>query len=467
MTVVCESEKWPRALQRASVNSFGYGGANGHVILESINSYLDGSFSPANRTPANGTLANGTHANGTMINGTAVNGHGQRKPQVWVLPFSASSPKSLEARRKQVTQLVEESDAEGLKDLAPALAVRQTKLRLRDFILATANPKPTLIESLDADRVAPSSQPLPLAFVFTGQGAQYANMAKELMDQDETFLTSIRELDEVLQSLPSKHAPKWTLEQTILDEPATSKVTDVTRSQPLCTAVQIALVDMLDSWRVSPTAVIGHSSGEIAASYGAGLLTAGQAILAAYFRGFAVGQLKSRGLMMAAGVTPDVGRALIEELSLKSVRVACVNAPDSVTFSGSAKEIDALETELKKQGKFARKLETGGRAYHSHMMLEVGDLYEELVSPHFRGGSLEAVKAQMFSTVGHSAEELGLVDNNTDMASYFRQNLEKPVTVQRRLDQLAEGPQVPLDGNWSTLCPQGSCPADSKRPQAE
>lgn len=412
MKVLTKVEAWPRALRRAGVNSFGYGGANGHVILESIDSYFVGSLVSS---PVTRTLANPYESD---------------KDQVFVLPFSASSGKSLEARRKQAIEAMEKTEAKALKALAAAMSKRQTKMRLRDYVLASTGPssQPTLIEMADAgDKAGSGAQPLPFAFVFTGQGAQYANMAKELIEQDAGFLASIRDLDEMLQSLPVEYKPSWTLEQTILDKPATSKINDVTRSQPICTAIQVALVNVLRSWGVSPTTVIGHSSGEIAAAYGAGLLTASEAILAAYFRGFAVGQLQSRGNMMAAGITQDSANALIEQLGLREVQVACVNAPESVTLSGAAKDVDALQAELQKEGKFARKLETGGRAYHSHMMVEIGGLYESLVAPYITTKKVAEMEAKMFSTVGHSSDALGTIDLSTNMASYFRKNLEQPV----------------------------------------
>ncbi|RDA93312.1 hypothetical protein CP533_2039 [Ophiocordyceps camponoti-saundersi (nom. inval.)] len=426
MRVLTEVEAWPRALRRASINSFGYGGANGHVILESVESYLD------NSPPSS--------------NGHLTNGHATLGDQSLVLPFSAASKKSLETRRQQVSELVQQTDAEGLESLANTLSKRHTKLRLRDFVLAIADPKPTSLKTTEGrDELVPGASPLPIAFVFTGQGAQYAGMAKELLEKNEAFLASIRTLDQVLQSLPSRHAPSWTLEHTILAPAAMSQVNDVTRSQPLCTAIQIAIVDLLRSWGVSPSAVIGHSSGEIAASYSAGLLSASQAILAAYFRGFAVGQMKVRGAMMAAGLTNAAAEALIRDLGLTEVRVACVNAPESVTFSGDETEIERLQGELQKQNKFARKLETGGRAYHSHMMVQVGDLYEQLVAPHFQDKSVAGSQtATMFSTVGLTGENPRVMDSLTNMAVYFRKNLEEPVQFSSALESMLTGSKFHL-----------------------
>ncbi|KAK7954812.1 polyketide synthase [Apiospora saccharicola] len=405
MKVLNEPEAWPRSLQRASVNSFGYGGANGHVILESVDSFMSQLPPAVDRdSPENGS------------------GDGPPMDNTFVLPFSAASPKSLEMRRQQVRELVEQSDPCQLPKLAFSLTQRESKLRLRDFLLQTDHTR-------DA-RTGPGggTAALAIGLCLHRPGAQYAGMAKELLRHNPRFLASIRELDATLQqALPPQYAPAWTLEQTILDPPATSQVNHVTRSQPLCTAVQIALVDLVRSWGLRPSVVVGHSSGEIAAAYGAGLLSASQAVLAAYFRGYAVEQLPERGVMMAAGVTPDAAQAMIRERSLEGVRVACVNAPESVTLSGATEgHRDPSQKRL------ARKLETGGRAYHSHMMAAIGDLYEQLVAPHLgiaEGTTRERLQARMLSTVGHSPEGVvgTVVDERTNMAAYFRRNLEQPV----------------------------------------
>ncbi|KAJ3577851.1 hypothetical protein NPX13_g2715 [Xylaria arbuscula] len=441
MKVLNVSEPWPRSLQRASINSFGYGGANGHVILESVESYLNDAPQQVMTTP-----------NGQRVNGDAplLNGHGLNR--TFVLPFSASSAQSLEARRQQVSDLIqrpEVAEIKGLESLAIALGKRGD-LRLRGYAMATDKPKPSLIEAADGDQAPPGAQPLPFAFVFTGQGAQYAGMAKELLHHNPGFLASIRELDGFLQALPPTYAPEWTLEQAILDAPATSKVNEVTRSQPLCTAIQIALVQLLRRWGVNPTAVIGHSSGEIAAAYAAGLLTEAQAILAAYFRGFVVGQMKGQGAMLAAGISAASANSLIQDLALDQVRVACVNSPESVTLSGSAQNIQALKAELDNQGKFARGLLTGNRAYHSHMIAEVGNLYEKLVAPYFSGSKCRNGESgntcKMYSTVGNSPENLHveILDGNTNMPSYFRQNLEQPVQFSSVLEKMISSEKLHL-----------------------
>lgn len=435
LKIATEIEEWPRALRRASVNSFGYGGANAHIILESAQSYLQGHNTPptGHTTPDSsiGELKNKQH----------------QQQQYYALPLSASSTKSLEARVQQISQTVSEisHDEIPLQKLAFTLSQRRDSLRHKTFVVATAD-SANIIQAADEEATSGSiADTVPLAFVFTGQGAQYAGMAKDLLRRNAQFRSKIRELDAVLQTQPEPYKPLWTLEQTILEDADTSRINEVERSQPVCTAVQIALVDLMRNWGLSsPSAVVGHSSGEIAAAYTAGLLSSKEAILVAYFRGYAVSQLRTKGEMMAAGLKPEAAKLLIESHRLENhVRVACVNAPESVTLSGSCEGIDMLQRDLQNQNHFARKLETGGRAYHSHMMAEIGALYQQLLTSVFQKwndpATIQPSTTTMYSSVGDDPDELRVLDANTDMAVYWRQNLESPVQFSAALTSLSRG----------------------------
>ncbi|ROT38902.1 polyketide synthase [Sodiomyces alkalinus F11] len=428
LKVAQEVEDWPRALRRASINSFGYGGANAHVVLECPKSYLGEDYQ-----------VNFGHAN--------EDSETQEEGKLVVLPLSASSPKALETLVQQITKTVTQiGDEKTLQSLAHTLTKGRDHMRQRSFVLAKMEGSSGKVveEMADGPLTKPTADSLPYGFVFTGQGAQYAGMAKELLLKSQHFRDTIHRLDAVLQALPKGHAPDWTLEQTILLDAAESRINEVTRSQPICTAVQVGIIDLLRTWNVQPTYVVGHSSGEIAAAYAAGLLTSTQAILAAYFRGFAVGDLTSKGAMMAAGLAPEAAKLLIEDKGLVGqVRVACVNSPESVTLSGTPDGIEALREHLQGENKFARKLETGGRAYHSHMMEEIGQRYEDLLAPFFTASNgptaasaSEAGIVTMFSSVGHGSENLKVLDSQTYFPAYWRENLEQPVQFSGALANL-------------------------------
>lgn len=412
--IVTEAAEWPapslgalggRAVRRAGVNSFGYGGANSHAILEAVETFV-----PPRQGPSSQALS--------------------KMRSTFVLPVSANSEASLNGQLSNLATL--DVDQLNVVDLAYTLGSRRSKLSHRAFTLAGQN---TLDESLlqesfvRATAPADSSRCLPLCFVFTGQGAQWAEMGKELIQEVPSFRRSLVELDNALQRLPSGHAPSWTLRQALLDPKETSMINHVTRSQPVCTAVQIALVQMLWRWGIEPAAVVGHSSGEIGAAYAAGLLTAEEAIVVAYYRGYVVGhrQLPSKGGMMAAGLGPEQAQQEIDQLNLGgSIVVACINSPESVTISGDADGIETMVAHLQTKGLFARKLNTNNRAYHSHHMQLLGQEYQDLLEenlppkPFFTPD--RTGKAKWISSV--TGEEVTAAKIKP---SYWRSNLESPV----------------------------------------
>ena len=364
----------------------------------------------------------------------------QSRP-TFLIPLSANTLGALE---KQALNLVSANlDHVNVVDLAHTLGTRRSRLAKRGYALVGHK---TLKDDLHPDRFrvngAGSYSVLPTAFVFTGQGAQWPQMGKNLMEEFPSFRRSIFALDLVLQQLPEK--PSWTLQQAILEPAQSSRISHVTQSQPVCTAIQVALIQLLASWGIRPEGgVIGHSSGEIAAAYAAGLLTQEQAIIVAYYRGYVVGKSTNptRGAMLAAGMSQEDADADIKSMDLGgSVKVACVNAPTSVTISGDESGIDVLQAELQSRGIFARKLNTDGRAYHSHHMSLIGQEYQELLERSFAGlpatGNLPITK--WVSSV-YGREVTGKI-----LVSYWRKNLESPVLFSDALEGLLKDSKLHL-----------------------
>lgn len=133
-------------------------------------------------------------------------------------------------------------------------------------------------------------------------------------------------------------------------------------SQPICTALQIALVDLLAIWSITPSAVVGHSSGEIAASYAAGALTMKEAIIAAYYRGYVCKSPQRTGGMAAIGM----GKEEVSKYLVRGVRIACENSTSSVTLSGDLNILENIMSTIKKMmpDVLVRKLQVE-MAYHS------------------------------------------------------------------------------------------------------
>ena len=149
----------------------------------------------------------------------------------------------------------------------------------------------------------------------------------------------------------------------------------------MCTALQIALVDLLSSWGIYPDSVTGHSSGEIAAAYASGALSMNDAMSVAYYRGLLAGRLLNhpiRGAMMAVGMSAEEIQPYLDKFPSTQLVVACINSPSSVTVSGDKLAVETLGQILKGQPVFSRRLEVGV-AYHSPHMENVAEQYRNLI----------------------------------------------------------------------------------------
>lgn len=169
-------------------------------------------------------------------------------------------------------------------------------------------------------------------------------------------------------------------------------------SQASCTALQVALVDLLASWGVLAQKVIGHSSGEIAAAYAAGILSFESALKAAYYRGLYSSQVKTDGAMLAVGLSEDDAKEKIAALppAVGKAFVACVNSPTNTTISGDRSALEALFEILQGDGVFVRFLKVS-IAYHSDHMEAAAAEYEKSLE----GMKVNAVSKniEMISTV--------------------------------------------------------------------
>ena len=375
-------------LERVSVNGFGLGGSNAHVIVDSARSF---------NLPA--------------AEQTQESRQGSEQPQL--LLFSAASAPSLKTMTKDHEDWLSKRPdmADRVHDLAYTLATRREHLAHRAFKVIGKTETPS-----SAGRRMPN-QPMNLVMVFTGQGAQWPRMGRELLLRDDLcFQQTIRTLDKHLQALPQP--PEWTIEGELQKSAKTSGVQRAELSQPLCTAIQIGLVDLLAAYGIEPAAVVGHSSGELAAAYAAGALTAQEAIVGAHQRGQAAKLQNKKGAMAAIGL----GWSEVEKfLSPPQVVVACENSPQSVTLSGDADEVKATVSRIKDEyPDITARLLKVEKAYHSYHMREVGPDYCESIRQHLEGKP--PVKPFFSSVSGSGEPEQRPLD-----AKYWQQNLESPV----------------------------------------
>ncbi|KAH7625616.1 putative polyketide synthase [Sordaria sp. MPI-SDFR-AT-0083] len=356
---------WPRNKPlRASINNFGYGGTNAHVILEGA---------PETR------LANGNGRRTT----TADDGDVSR---LYVL--SAQDADTTRAMAGNLAACIRKS-IEGEMDLQPAdmaFTLSHRRSRLSYITTVRASNLAELADNLDKTAAlkvghAPANKRAPrLGFVFNGQGAQWHAMGRELLYAYPIFAEAIDEADRVLREM---YGADWSLREELTRDAKSSRVSEIHLGQPITVALQVCLVVLLRSWGIRPSAVTSHSSGEIAAAYAAGALSFEQALGVTYWRGELARTLldpKTSGVvggMAAAGVGPyEAERYLRETTSDGRVVVACVNSPESVTLSGDMDDLDEVVRRLEADGKFARKLRVA-LAYHSPHMRRMESAYLE------------------------------------------------------------------------------------------
>ncbi|KAF2463775.1 FabD/lysophospholipase-like protein [Lindgomyces ingoldianus] len=156
---------------------------------------------------------------------------------------------------------------------------------MRSFTVGDANLPSEIIGLPNSDCVR-SSLETQLCLVFTGQGAQYAKVGLELM-QYPVFMSALSEANKVFQAMGAG----WSLFDKI---ESGEGITLPQFGQPLCTALQIALFELLKRFNVTTVAVVGHSSGEIAAAYSIGALSLESACKVVYHRGRLSGQLATQ-----------------------------------------------------------------------------------------------------------------------------------------------------------------------------
>ncbi|WDK22652.1 beta-ketoacyl synthase domain-containing protein [Colletotrichum graminicola] len=434
-------QSWPElpkgVPRRASINSFGFGGTNAHAIIESW--------------PSSGNSDYGRDSN--VVSNVAAHSN---KQHLGPFTLSASSDMGLLAAVSNLSQALKSEPDFNLRDLAWTLQVRREHFPVR--VAVAAVDRKQLIERLDAiskDSNALSVQsskatkvtdkyPARILGVFTGQGAQWPRMGAELHRQSAYFRKSISQLQESLDDLPD--GPSWSLRSELFASAESSRVKEAEIAQPICTAVQIALVDLLRVAGVSFHGVVGHSSGEIAAAYAAGYLTARDAIRIAYYRGLhshlSSSPTGQPGKMMAIGLSFQNAETFCQRPQFRGrISVAASNARSSVTISGDADAILEAKEVLDAEGVFARALQVD-KAYHSHHMKPCSGPYLESL----RACNIKVPRTDVggdcvwYSSVHGSAGRY-THEPESYAGQYWVDNLVKPVLFSQALDRAVQESQ--------------------------
>ncbi|RYP73786.1 hypothetical protein DL770_007712 [Monosporascus sp. CRB-9-2] len=415
-----ELTPWPQLppgqSRRASVNSFGFGGTNAHIILESFEQSNDDKDG--------------------VVRG------------VTPFLFSAQSKQSLLASLAAHAQYLEQHPDVSPTDLAWTLRSRRSRLPLRLALPAStiavlqSNLKGIIGNSnfqLDSKAAGTSTKKARLLGIFTGQGAQWARMGAELVETSKYAADLLAAMDDALAQLPEADRPSWTLREQLLAEAKSSQVGSASVAQPVCTAVQVILVELLGLCGIHFAAVVGHSSGEIGAAFAAGALSAPDAIRIAYYRGLhsrlACGSDGIQGAMLAVGTTLEDAESICnDEYFAGRVKVAACNSASSITISGDEDAIIEMVDIFEDENKFVRRLRVD-KAYHSHHMVPCSQPYLDSMKPFSVLVERSGSKCTWVSSVRPDRS----LDESTSLdASYWVDNLLSPVLFMQAVEKAME-----------------------------
>lgn len=400
------------------INSFGFGGANAHVILESP---------PPQRQPA--------------------------APAGLLLPVLLSG-KDADALKQAASQwaafLRDPENNSSLYEIAYSAAFHRDWHDHRAICLA--HDKPSLAAALDtiaSDAAATLpletgtliAQPAMVAFVYSGNGSQWDGMGRELLEKSPVFREAVKDVDACFRPLAG-----YSLIDELSGKNGSSRYVRTEIAQPALFALQVGITSMLRNQGLEAAAVAGHSVGEVAAAWASGALTLEQATQVIYYRSQAQARTRGQGQMTAVGLGEAEIMELLADLDLtKLIAIAGINNAHSVTVAGAACSLDAMETALRERRVFHRRLELD-YAFHSPAM---DPIHPDIMT------ALCNLRPAATAIPFHSSVSGKTLDGTALDADYWWRNIRDPVQFGKTIASLQEqgtnifieiGPHAVLQG---------------------
>ncbi|CAA6802867.1 MAG: Capsular polysaccharide biosynthesis fatty acid synthase WcbR [uncultured Thiotrichaceae bacterium] len=369
------------------VNSFGFGGANAHVIIEEYTTQ-PAKLSTATNIPPLLLSANGLPALRELAD-SYIHLIRDTPDRYYDIAYTSFFKRQ---RLQKTLCLHGETTAEIIQQLA-------------DF----SNESGTTPHIHEAEKQTDAK----LTLVFSGNGCQWQGMGQALLQNSPYFKTTIKEINSLLRPYSDID-----LFEEFAKETSKSSLADTAIAQPLLFALQVGIVRLLQRQGMHISAVIGHSVGEVAAAWAAGCLTLKQAVDVIYHRSHAQAKTQGSGKMAAISLDVKTLGEYLDTLSLThDIEIAGINGPNSLTASGTAIAIDTLCNYLTSKNIQHKRLDLD-YAFHSHLM----DPVKALVLESLNDLTPKISEITFISTVtGQAASGISL-DNQ-----YWWDNIREPV----------------------------------------
>ncbi|NYT74386.1 type I polyketide synthase [Halomonas sp. QX-2] len=385
------------------VNSFGFGGANAHVILES----------PPERT--------------------------KLEPQAPESPLpirlSARSEAALSQSAETLANYLRENDLRAnngtrFYDIAYTLFHHRDRHSHGALLFAqTPEEAATQLSEYAAGKTnsVTAIERLPKAvgpvFVYDGNGCQWETMGRDLLSDSPVFAAAVDRVDALFQQQGD-----FSLRAELEGRNGENRFPLTEIAQPALFALQVALTEWLREQGLTPTAVFGHSVGEVAAAWASGALSLEDAVKVIYYRSDYQGKTRGLGEMTAVAMSADDIAAWLEKPEFNQVCLAGINSPKGITLAGDSQQLGALETALGEQDVFAKRLPLD-YAFHSPAM----DSIQAGVIDALADITPRATQIPYYSTV------TGALSDGLELdATYWWKNIREPVLFDAAASALIE-----------------------------
>ncbi|MFC8096103.1 SDR family NAD(P)-dependent oxidoreductase [Streptomyces sp. NPDC057301] len=404
LRVLGEAQAWPRdpdRVRRAGVSAFGISGTNAHVVLEEA---------PEDQPQPHPQLP------GDL-------------PGTTLFPLSARTLPALRGQAGRLLETLDQQPESPLPAIAATLAHHRAHFEHRAVLQASDRDELlTALRALAADgpgteqavgpqQTAPAGK---LAFVFPGQGSQWAGMARDLLDRDPVFADELDRCDAALRQFTD-----WSVTSVLRGDASAPALDRVDVVQPVLFAVMVSLAAVWRARGIRPDAVVGHSQGEVAAACVAGALSLNDAAAVVALRSQALTELSGSGTMAVVALPHAEVEARLADHG-DEISVAAVNSGRSTVIAGAVDAVEALLADLDRQQVFVRRLDVDYASHSTQVEPVRATILDEL-----DGVTTYPTSIAWYSTVTAEpvTEELE--------ADYWYTNLREPVRFAPTVERMA------------------------------